>query len=104
MQWILVDVFQVIFGFLGMIIVAWFSRWREFRADAGGARYAGRDRMIGALRTLELVHEQGADQAGQPHPAFQALKISGKTGGFMALLADHPPLEERIQRLEQMTG
>jgi heat shock protein HtpX len=102
MQWMLVDVFQVIFGMLGFIVVAWFSRWREFRADAGGARYAGRDHMISALKALELVHEQGADAIGQAHPAFQALKISGKTTGLTAWFATHPPLEERIARLEQM--
>ena len=102
MQWILVDVFQFVFGMLGMIVVAWFSRWREFRADAGGARYAGRDHMISALKALQLAHEQGSDQLGQPQPAFQALKISGKTSGLLGLFATHPPLEERIGRLEHM--
>jgi heat shock protein HtpX len=102
MQWMLANVFQYIFMLLGMIVVAWFSRWREFRADAGGARYAGRDHMISALKALESVHEQGADAIGQAHPAFQALKISGKTSGIMALFATHPPLEVRIDRLEHM--
>jgi heat shock protein HtpX len=102
MQWMLADMFQFVFGLLGFIVVAWFSRWREFRADAGGARYAGRDHMISALKTLELVHAQGADAIGQPHPAFQALKISGKTSAVASLFATHPPLEERIERLEHM--
>jgi heat shock protein HtpX len=101
MQWMLMNLLQMVFGFLGYLVVAAFSRWREFRADAGGARYAGRSNMISALRALESVHEQGADAIGQPHPAFQALKISGKSG-FGNLLATHPPLEERIARLEQM--
>ncbi|HWD18683.1 MAG TPA: protease HtpX [Verrucomicrobiae bacterium] len=100
LQWMLADVFRAVFMLLGMIVVMWFSRWREFRADAGGARYAGRGRMIGALRALEAAHDEGADLAGPQQPAFQALKISGKTGGFMALFASHPPLEERIRRLE----
>lgn len=98
----LFQVFYSVFALLGMIIVCWFSRWREFRADAGGARLAGRDRMISALRALKAAHEAGADMAGAAHPAFQALKISGKSEGFLGLLlADHPPLDERIARLEQ---
>lgn len=100
MQWMLMNLFQTVFMMLGMIVVFWFSRWREFRADAGGARFAGRDHMLSALKTLQLVHEGGADAAGPQQPSFQALKISGKTGGLMALFASHPPLEERIARLE----
>jgi heat shock protein HtpX len=103
MQWMLMNLFQTVFMMLGMIVVCWFSRWREFRADAGGARYAGREHMLSALKTLKLVHEGGADVAGQQQPSFQALKISGKTGGLLALFASHPPLEERISRLEHVT-
>ena len=104
MEWILINLFQSVFMVLGSIVVCWFSRWREFRADAGGARLAGRDHMISALRALQAIHEAGADQAGQPQPAFQALKISGKTAGILGrLFADHPPLEERIARLENPT-
>jgi heat shock protein HtpX len=100
MQYILMQVFQTVFMVLGMIVVCAFSRWREFRADAGGARYAGRDHMISALKTLQAVHEAGADMAGQQKPAFQALKISGRVG---LLFASHPPMEERIARLENPT-
>ncbi|MGZ4971899.1 MAG: protease HtpX [Limisphaerales bacterium] len=96
----LVQVFQIVFSIFGMIVICWFSRWREFRADAGGAKYAGRGNMISALKALQAYHERGLDQAGQQQPAFQALKISGKTGGMMMLFATHPPLEERIARLE----
>jgi heat shock protein HtpX len=103
MQMMLMNLFQSVFMMLGMIVVCWFSRWREFRADAGGARYAGRDHMLSALKTLQAVHEGGADVAGQQQPSFQALKISGKTGGLLALFASHPPLEERIARLEHAT-
>jgi heat shock protein HtpX len=103
LQMMVYQLFYSGFAMLGAIVVCWFSRWREFRADAGGARLAGRDHMISALRALEAVHEAGADMAGVPQPAFQALKISGKTQGIMGLLfADHPPLEERIARLEQL--
>ncbi|MDB6059431.1 MAG: Heat shock protein [Verrucomicrobiales bacterium] len=97
----LVQVFQIAFSILGMIVIFWFSRWREFRADAGGAKYAGRGNMISALKALQTYHERGLDQAGDQQPAFQALKISGKTSGLGLLFASHPPLEERIARLEQ---
>jgi heat shock protein HtpX len=102
MEWILINLFQTVFMILGSIVVCWFSRWREYRADAGGARLAGRDNMISALRALKAIHEAGVDQAPETQqPAFQALKISGKTGSFLGLLfADHPPLDERIARLE----
>jgi heat shock protein HtpX len=103
MQWMLMSLFQSVFMMFGMIVVCAFSRWREFRADAGGARYAGREHMISALKALQAVHEGGADLAGPQKPAFQALKISGRTGGLGALFASHPPLEERIARLENPT-
>jgi heat shock protein HtpX len=103
MRWILFNIFQSFFMLLGTIVVCWFSRWREFRADAGGAKLAGRDHMIAALRALQKIHEVGADQAGERKSAFQALMISGKSEGLMGLLfADHPPLEERITRLQQL--
>jgi heat shock protein HtpX len=101
MQYMLQQLFQSVFMVLGFLVVAKFSRWREFRADAGGARLAGRDHMLAALRRLKVIHEEGADHAGPPNPSLQALQISGKSGGLMALLADHPPIEERIARLER---
>jgi heat shock protein HtpX len=103
LQYMLSSLFQNVLMVLGFLVVARFSRWREFRADAGGARFAGREKMLAALKKLKLVHEQGADQFGQPEPSVQALQISGKTGGFMALLATHPPIEERIARLERFS-
>jgi heat shock protein HtpX len=95
-------VFQIVFSLLGYIVVCWFSRWREFRADAGGARLAGRENMISALRALQRLHdpEVAATEARRAQ-AFQSLKISGRTEGFRALFATHPPLEERIARLER---
>jgi heat shock protein HtpX len=102
LQWILIMVFQVVFSLLGMLVVCSFSRWREFRADAGGAQLAGRGNMISALRALQRLHDPELVKAeAQQHPSFQALKISGPRGGFAALFASHPPLEERIARLEQ---
>jgi heat shock protein HtpX len=102
MQYLLAQLFQVVFSILGSIVVAAFSRWREFRADAGGARLAGRENMINALRALRRLYEPEVAMAeAQRAPSFKSLKISGRPGGFMALFADHPPLEERIARLEQ---
>ena len=100
--YLLVIVFQIVFSILGAIVVCWFSRQREFRADAGGARLAGRENMINALRTLGRLYDPEVAAAEAKHAqAFQSLKISGKPGGFMSLLSTHPPIEERIARLEQ---
>ncbi len=103
-QYLLSQVFQVVFGLLGMIVICWFSRWREFRADAGGARLAGRGNMIDALRALRRLHDPALALAeAKRAQAFQSLKISGPRGGLLALFATHPPLEERIARLEHAT-
>lgn len=103
-QFMLVQVFQVVFSLLGAIVVCAFSRWREFHADAGGAALAGRSSMIDALRALQRLHNpEAAALDAKEHQAFQSLKISGRQGGFMALFATHPPLEERIARLQQAT-
>lgn len=94
---LLVFVFEIIFMILGSIVIATYSRFREFRADSGGARLAGREKMIGALRALEKtveIHDPRAEQ-----PAIQAFKISSQSG-FLRLFSSHPPLEERIARLE----
>jgi heat shock protein HtpX len=102
LQYMLVYVFQIVFSLLGSIVVCWFSRWREFRADAGGARLAGRQTMIDALKALRQLYEpEVAAAEASRAPSFQALKISGQRSRFLTLFADHPPLEERIARLEQ---
>lgn len=100
MQYMFVMLFQFVFSLLGMLVVNWFSRAREFRADAGGARYAGREHMISALRALQRFHERAIE--GKSSPAVQTLKISGKSEGIMHFFATHPALEERIARLEQL--
>jgi len=88
---------QIVFGILASMIVMWFSRQREFRADAGGARLAGRHNMIAALEGLRRVH--GPDDSGLPEP-MQAFGISGgHVGGLKRLFLSHPPLEERIAAL-----
>jgi len=89
---------QLVFGVLASIIVMWFSRQREFRADAGSAALEGRGKMIAALRSLQKTAEQ-------PHLPSQmaAFGIAGGTSGFMKLFMTHPPLEERIAALEALT-
>lgn len=89
--------FQTILGLLGAVLTNAFSRWREFRADAGGAKLAGRERMISALRALQGTEEM----VDQDHKAFASLKISGKPGALAKLFSTHPPLEERIARLQK---
>jgi len=102
LQYLLVIVFQVVFSILGSIVVCWFSRVREFRADAGGAALAGRDSMITALRALQRMQDPEVAAAEAQHAqSFQTLKISGARSGFAALFSTHPALEERIARLEQ---
>ncbi len=102
MEFLLAQVFQIVLSILGSVVVCWFSRWREFRADAGGARFAGRENMVGALRALQRQFDPEL-AAAEAHraPAFQSLKISGRPGGLLALFSTHPPLEERIARVEQ---
>jgi heat shock protein HtpX len=89
---------EMIFMVLGSMVVAWFSRLREYRADAGGARIAGRENMVQALEGLRRNIE-AVDPS--PQPAVAALKISSRPGGFLKLFSTHPPLEERIERLKR---
>ena len=95
--WITVIVAQIVLGILASIVVMWFSRQREFRADHGGATLAGRDKMISALRELQRAHE--------PPKLPDQMKAMGISGGVKSGLArlfmSHPPLEERIAALEQ---
>ncbi|ODB98012.1 protease HtpX [Candidatus Thiodiazotropha endoloripes] len=84
---------EFVLGILAMTIVMWFSRWREFRADKGGADLAGRGKMIAALRRLQQAHEP------EPMPEeMAAFAISA--GKVQKLFASHPPLEDRIAALE----
>jgi heat shock protein HtpX len=84
---------QLVLGVLASIIVMWFSRQREFRADAGGARLAGRGKMIAALERLKINHEQSA--------LPEKIAAFGISGGhaFAKLFMTHPPLDERIAAL-----
>jgi heat shock protein HtpX len=96
--WITSIAAQLVLGILATIVVMWFSRWREFRADAGGARLAGRNKMIAALQRLA----QGYEEAELPD-RLAAFGISGRVGqGLMKLFMSHPPIEERIAALRAM--
>ncbi|MCK4586665.1 MAG: protease HtpX, partial [Gammaproteobacteria bacterium] len=98
--WITSIVAQLVLGVLASIIVMWFSRKREFRADAGAAQLAGPQKMIAALEKLR-------SSTGQPHLPDQmaAFGISGTMGhGFKRLFMSHPPLEERIAILKADAG
>lgn len=88
---------EMVFMVLGSLVIARFSRFREFRADAGGAILAGKDKMINALYALKLSQDFHDDLTEQP--AIQAFMISGREG-FLKLFASHPPLEDRIARLK----
>ena len=87
---------QIVLGILASMIVMWFSRQREFRADRGGARLASRDKMVAALERLKLMHE-----APQLPNQMAAFGINGGIGGGLKrLFMSHPPLDERIAALK----
>jgi heat shock protein HtpX len=96
LSFVVMIVLQIVFGIVGLIIVAWFSRAREFRADAGGAALAGKGNMIAALRRLTDARQLVDNR----EPALATLKIHGAPS-WMALTSTHPPLEARIRALEQ---
>ena len=94
--WVTAIIAEIVLGILASSIVMWFSRQREFRADAGGARLASREKMIAALERLQL-------SSGQAHLPDQmaAFAISGSIGhGLKRMFMTHPPLEERIAVLK----
>ena len=96
-NFVAVLVFEIAFGLLGMLVVAYFSRYREYRADEGGASLAGKAKMVAALKSLQKT----VQPEGESHESIAAFKISADNKrGLLALIATHPPLEERIKRLE----
>ena len=93
---------QLIFGFLATLIVRWFSRWREYRADAGAAALAGHEKMIGALERLKTLKEPA-----QLPAQMQAFGINGGLFGAVGLkklTMTHPSLEDRISALHESAG
>lgn len=94
---VLTIVFDILFTILGSLLVAAFSRWREYRADHGGAKLAGREKMIAALDRLQM----GLDREDHQTPSLDVLKISHQRNWF-ELFSTHPPLPKRIARLREM--
>lgn len=97
---------SIVFTLLGSIIVMYFSRAREFRADAGGARFASSDKMTAALRRLQMLSSRPAYAEGDDedkNERFTAFKISNPHRGWARIFMTHPPLEERIAALQNRT-
>jgi heat shock protein HtpX len=88
-----VIVLEIVFGILASFVVAWFSRRREFRADAAGAALEGREAMIAALARLKTAHE--------PSSLPKEIAAFGISGGLGKLMATHPPLDDRIEALRR---
>lgn len=97
--YIIVFVLEMVFGIFATMIAMWFSRHREFRADAGGAQLAGRQKMIAALERLKINHGQSTLPT-----QVAAFGIAGGIGhGLRRLMMSHPPLDERIAALRAST-
>jgi heat shock protein HtpX len=93
--WVATFAAEMVLGILAMLIVQWFSRRREFRADEGGASLAGRSSMINALRRLS-----GSQESNLPESVAAFGITPRRSGGLLALFSSHPPIEERIARLQ----
>lgn len=93
---IIVFVLEIIFGIVASIAISWFSRQREFRADRGGAKLAGKDRMIAALESLKKTYDSLIPQA---ESSLKTMQISSKNSWFQ-LFSTHPSLNDRIQALK----
>lgn len=100
MYQMIVFALEMVFMVLGAVVVASFSRYREYRADAGGARLAGPAAMISALQALKRNLE--IKDPNQNQESINAFKISGTKGGFMQWFSTHPPLDDRIARLQKI--
>jgi heat shock protein HtpX len=88
--------FEILFGFIAMIVVGYFSRIREYAAERGSAQYVGRKKMIAALARLDSMHNRV-----EKHRGLASFKISDKRSRFGLLFATHPPLKKRIEALQQ---
>jgi heat shock protein HtpX len=94
------NILQTVFGFAAAFVSSYFSRTREFRADEGGARLAGKQKMKMALQKLASQYENLTDPKEQA--AFKTMQISSKRMSMMQLLSTHPPLEKRIEALDRL--
>lgn len=90
-------VFQILFGILASLVVNYFSRTREFAADKGSAHMVGKNKMIAALKRLQVM--QGHITNANQNKSLATMQINGNRGGFMNLFRTHPPLEARIESL-----
>ncbi len=104
-QWIVqfaaIIVFQILFSILGSLVVSAYSRHREYHADRGGADLAGADKMAHALRSLKAYVDRAKVNDRTDDSAIQTMKISNGKGGLVSLFSSHPPLDDRIAKLEQ---
>jgi len=94
-------VIQIIVSILASIVISWFSRQREYGADAFAAQVYGKESMISALRAIDRWVNRAQFQYSS-QDALATMKISGQTGGFMSLFSTHPPIEARIAALEHL--
>lgn len=102
LRFVLIQVFDVVLTLFGAMVVAWFSRHREFRADEGGAKFSTKDKMVSALEFLRQNYEQNQALNQEGPKAALNMKISGaRLKGLTYLFSSHPSLSSRIQRLEQ---
>lgn len=99
-QMIVVLVLDIALSILGSMVVFAFSRYREFKADAGSAKLVGRDKMVAALENLQRY--QGLAHAGEEHASLNTMKINGTGKGWTRLFMSHPPLAERIAALNRV--
>jgi len=97
---LVIFVLEIFFSILGSFVVAYFSRVREYKADKGGAQLVGAGRMRAALEALKRHFEPSASRE---RDYLASLKISGRPSKFFALFSTHPPLQERIERLRQLS-
>ncbi len=100
LYYLLSIVFEIIFGIIASIIVLWFSRLREFRADAGSAKLVGKQKMIAGLEKLKSL--QGRVDISHRQKQFSTMKITDKKGMFGMIFSTHPSLEERIAALQKL--
>ncbi len=98
LRYFITMILEILLSFFAMMLIAWFSRYREFKADEGGARLGGKDKMISALKKLKRTIER-ADLTH--NESLAAFKISSGSR-LMKLFSTHPPLDERIRRLEEI--
>ncbi len=96
--YVIVNILNTLFGFVAWLIIMWYSRVREYKADEGSARMLSKDNMIAALRKLAHIHDNPVPQDG-----YTTMKIFGGASTFSELRMSHPPIEKRIEALEHLS-